>query len=879
VVGVVVWSPRGGWPDWYTFLWTPALLLVTLPAPRWSVISGIALVAGSSAALVTWGAELAGKIQVAQRDIARLGGEPDPLAVPLLERFGEQVRDAPPPTTASEMYALWRGSALGSQGYPAHLALWGPRGSLLDELTLDSLDLPPALLSGAVRDVGPTDTLRVVQLSRVPGVHYVLLVRLTPDEVMTASVGPRSELILPGRVGRLLDPRRPESPLYQLSLSPAADPSAPLPRPRWRREGWTVRNEYPLTLPGGTRVVHSMVDLRGPVPLFVRGVLVVLLDAAVLASLWFLAEVVSGARFPRPRWRSLARSFRIRLAATLAFFFILPAVGFAAWSFARLSEEVQRSRDLLITQTLRDAVITAGGSFRGSGTVMEDRLRELSRRIDADLALYQGGRLTGTSTQVLEDLGVLPALMDPLAYGDLALEGELEVTRDGPIPELAERVGYRVVQPGAPPVIGILATPQLADDATLGTRQLDLALVLLLATLVGVAAALAGAGRASRTLSRPVAELRRSALALGKGEPMPAHSAQPPLEFEPVFGAFERMARDIRSSQSALEEARRRTSAVLATVATGVVALDPEGRVIIANPRAVDLLGLRLAEGAPFLERLGPEWAPLGAVVERFLEDRGAEPAAELDVGGRRLSLQLATLGPDVRGVVIALNDVTDVSRAERVLAWGEMARQVAHEIKNPLTPMRLGMQHLRRVYRDRRPEFDRTLEDTAERVLAEIDRLDTIARAFSRFAAPAGEEQPLDRIDLGAVVGEVVQLYRLAPEGYEVQLHAEPGAMGAARADEVKEVVVNLLENARNAGARLVRVGVSRGCITVADDGSGIPAELLPRIFEPRFSTTTSGSGLGLAIVRRLVEGWGGRIEVESDAGRGTVVTVRLPG
>jgi signal transduction histidine kinase len=205
------------------------------------------------------------------------------------------------------------------------------------------------------------------------------------------------------------------------------------------------------------------------------------------------------------------------------------------------------------------------------------------------------------------------------------------------------------------------------------------------------------------------------------------------------------------------------------------------------------------------------------------------------------------------------------------------MARQVAHEIKNPLTPMRLGLQHLRRVYRDRRGEFDLTLEETAERMLAEIDRLDTIARAFSRFAAPAGDEQPLDRIDLAVAVGEVVQLYRLAEEGCEVVLESEPGSHGAARADEVKEVVVNLLENARNAGARRVQVRVRPGEIRVADDGTGIPPDLLPHIFEPRFSTTTSGSGLGLAIVRRLVEGWNGRIDVESEVGRGTTITVHL--
>ncbi|HTG50257.1 MAG TPA: hypothetical protein VL915_07170, partial [Gemmatimonadales bacterium] len=506
-IGVLVWSPRGGWPDWYTFLWTPALFLVAMPAPRWAAISGIALVAGSAGALVTWGAELSGQIQVAERDIARLGDEPDPLAVPLLERFAEQVMDAPAPASGTEMYALWRGSTLGDQGYPSQLALWTSNGSLIEELALDSLDLPLSLLSTMVRELDPDESQRVAQVARVPGVHYVLMVRLGEDEVLTAGIGPRSQLVIPGRVGRLLQPGRTGSPLYRLTLSPPAGSSAGLPRPRWRREGWVVRNEYPLVLPGGARVVHAAVDLRGPVPLLVRGVLVVFLDAAVLGALWLLAELVSGGRPPRPRWRSLSRSFRIRLAATLASFFIVPAVGFAAWSFNRLTDEVQRSRDLLITQTLRDAAITAGGSLRVADDALEERLRELSRRIDADLGLYEGGLLAGSSTPVLEDLGVMPVLMDPGAFVALALEGELELTREGAVRQPSQRVGYRVVEPGFPSDLGVLATPQPAEDPSLAVRRLDLALVLLLATLLGVAAALAGAGRASRALSRPVAEL------------------------------------------------------------------------------------------------------------------------------------------------------------------------------------------------------------------------------------------------------------------------------------------------------------------------------------------------------------------------------------
>ena len=142
-------------------------------------------------------------------------------------------------------------------------------------------------------------------------------------------------------------------------------------------------------------------------------------------------------------------------------------------------------------------------------------------------------------------------------------------------------------------------------------------------------------GRAARELSRPVAELRRRALALGRGQPMPAHGEHPPLEFEPVFGAFERMAADIRSSQHALEEARRRTAAVLATVATGVVGVDPEGRVLIANRQAVELVGTELDEGAALLdrprtrvERIHRRGAPLPAPIRTPRPPGSSRPTA-----------------------------------------------------------------------------------------------------------------------------------------------------------------------------------------------------------------------------------------------------------
>ncbi|HTA73270.1 MAG TPA: HAMP domain-containing sensor histidine kinase [Gemmatimonadaceae bacterium] len=223
-----------------------------------------------------------------------------------------------------------------------------------------------------------------------------------------------------------------------------------------------------------------------------------------------------------------------------------------------------------------------------------------------------------------------------------------------------------------------------------------------------------------------------------------------------------------------------------------------------------------------------------------------------------------------------------DFGASQRVLAWGQMARQVAHEIKNPLTPIRLGVQHLQRAHADKRKDFDRILQQNATRILAEIDRLDEIARAFSRYGTAPEERPPAEPTDVAAVVRDVVELERMgADSGIQWSVTTDGPLSGLARADDLREVVLNLLENARLAHARHVRVHVARDsarvAIAVHDDGDGIPEDVMPRIFEPHFSTRTSGSGLGLAMSRRLVDGWGGSIAVRSEKGQGTTVTVFL--
>ena len=888
LAGLWLWNPYGAWPEWYTFVWLPALVGVVVPAPRrWAVLA-IATVAGTAAALVTWGAVVEGRLRLAERDAQGLGRTVDPAAVSLLERLG-RTPPATAPRTAGELYAWWLASPLAVDDYPASLTLWTRAGEPEAEIRLASIDLPPGLVAALVRSPETRQgNPRAERLERTPGVHYVLVVPLDSGEVLTVGVGPRTRLIPAARVARFLGGEVGVTPPYQISLSlPSHGPPAATERVIWTRAGWTARGERRIEPPGGVRHVHLRVDLQDPWALAVRGALVVLLDAALLAGCWLVSLMLAGEWRPRfaPLLATLRTSHRARLATALSAFIVVPVLLFAVWSFTRLGDEARRAGDLLISQTLRDAAATAGLVASDRPTAVARSIVELGDRLDADLWLYRDGVLAGTSAPVLGELGLVDPFLAPDAFVRLALQDELEITEDGRTAGRSIRIGYRVVLAGPPQVQGILAAPQLLDDERVRQQQEDLALVLILATLAGLVAAVMLAGLAARELARPVAALREAAGAVGRGVVLPAFPPGAPREFEPVFSAFERMASDVKRSQAALEEARERTAQVLANVATGVIAVDDALRVTMANQRAAELLGTPLTPGDLLPQTTSGEWLGVWNAVAEFLRSRSDRIAdREFVVGGRQIRVQLAPLGPAPDGCVVALDDATALTRAARVLAWGEMARQVAHEIKNPLTPIRLGIQHLQRA-REKKVErdFDATLAETAERILAEIDRLDAIARAFSRFASPGAEAAPtpLEPVDLHTVAREVVHLYTLggAEAGSRVELAAEQGrdSLVRARRDEVKEVLVNLLENSRNAGARRIVVRISDGDrrLEVEDDGRGIAPEALVHVFDPTFSTTSSGSGLGLAIARRLVESWGGTIALTSREGAGTTVTI----
>jgi signal transduction histidine kinase len=866
-VAPLVWRAPFQWPQWYSWLWTLAVGALVLGRASRRGLLAAATVAGLAAATVVWGSTSRGRVELAERDLHGLGA-PDAYGVALASRLAESMQGEELPRSPQALLERYVASDLASSGYPVALTAWAGGqpivtfGSAPFDVSFDTVGRAAAAAVATQRQVTVTTRksaygVRVIAVPMRGGATTIL-------------VAPRTRLIGNDAYARWLGlpPTDGNEPPYSVQVIADAPPARD--EIRWRREGTELHGDSPVSGPEGLARAHVEVDFRGLDSLVPRGGLLVLIDIAAVYLVWLLSAAADGRV---ERWLRLRRrrvpSYRTQLSVGLFLFFLVPAAVFAVWSWRQLFDDAQSSRRLLVTETMR--AVSGGGS--------PDWLRAESQRLDTKLLLYRAGVLVGASDSLFAALSPMGTLMRPDVALQLGVSDEVSSTRPEALTGATGMMGYRVL-PTAAGANLVIAAPARVDDLLLDRRQRDLGVLVLFATALGAAAALWLSGMAARQLARPIGALRSATRAVARGDRELPLGGETTSEFLPVFNAFRTMAADLNASRTALEEAQRRTDAVLRTVASGVVAVDEGGRVILANPRAETLLGRVPPAGDP-VSQLGA--TAVAARVAGFLSGTQLQDTFELERDGRTLRGQLTRLSSG--GAVLTLDDVTELARAQRVLAWGEMARQVAHEIKNPLTPIRLGVQHLSRARG--RADFEQILDQNVSRILTEIDRLDEIARAFSRYGSAPEERAPAEPTEVGAIVQDVVALETLG-EGDVIWKCAVEGRVppALARGDELREVLLNLYENARLAGARRVRTvvratilpdGAEAVVIAVIDDGSGIPEDVLPRIFEPHFSTRTSGSGLGLAITRRMVESWGGEVAIESEVGAGTTVTVTL--
>jgi nitrogen fixation/metabolism regulation signal transduction histidine kinase len=435
-------------------------------------------------------------------------------------------------------------------------------------------------------------------------------------------------------------------------------------------------------------------------------------------------------------------------------------------------------------------------------------------------------------------------------------------------------------------------------------------LILTFVVLMSLIAAVYGAFFAAQRLVQPVQDLIAGTRAVAKGNydtklPLPGRDELGFLvtSFNDMTKRLARAREETRRSQQAVEAERAGLAVILARLSTGVVSLEANLTVRTANQAASAILGIDLeaAVGKRFDESISDT-----TLFTQFLTALKSHLGAEdldwreqlelLSDSGKRVLVCACTALPNdlggAPGVVLVFDDITTLVQAQRDAAWGEVARRLAHEIKNPLTPIQLSAERMRRKFLGSMNAQDaQILERATHTIVAQVDAMKQMVNAFSEYArAP---DMHFSRFDLNQLITEVVDLYRVQDSSADLKLMLD-AHLPAISADRmrIRQILNNLVTNSLEAlegrpGAcieietHVAEEGpkqVASVAIVVTDNGPGFQRDLIGTVFDPYVTSKPKGTGLGLAIVKKIVEEHGGRIEADNQRSGGARVRILLP-
>ena len=411
----------------------------------------------------------------------------------------------------------------------------------------------------------------------------------------------------------------------------------------------------------------------------------------------------------------------------------------------------------------------------------------------------------------------------------------------------------------------------------------------------------------ARGITGPISELAAGTHAVAAGDLDYTIDPVGDDEIGQLVDSFNQMTTDLRVSRAELERRRRYTETLLKNVSAGVIGLNPEGRLTAINPHAERLLGVRMEDviGSNYREVLRPAFVhALDEVLAAFPTRRENRSSIKIESqdGEIELLITASPLSDDAGtnlGAVLFFEDVSQIAKVERMEAWREVARRIAHEIKNPLTPIQLSAERLRRQLGPRLarlnenllPSDDGLLEECTRTIIGEVEDLKRLVNEFSAFARMP-HLNPLPG-DLNALATETVASFQTAHPGVEFVLTLEPSLPRILiDRESLKRALINLLDNAVFATANVARNGhgprielrtsldSASGVVVleVGDNGPGISPGLRARIFEPYFSTKHGGTGLGLAIVSAIVTDHHGFVRVADNPPTGSKFILEFP-
>ncbi len=666
-----------------------------------------------------------------------------------------------------------------------------------------------------------------------------------------------------------------------------------------------------------------------------NGVMVVLLGALIARQvIWLL----------RARRKRLAGAgLHGRIVGLLSLFAAVPAIIVALFASVTLNRGLDAWFSQRIESIVRRAIIVSQAYIEDKAAQARVDARAIARDIEANKALFEADR-----QQFLQKISILAAVRGvPAVYVinparqrlDAAIVADRRIGFRPPPPDafLAARADKALVTgpgpgdnfirallklkalPGRylliyravnPEVIRQLSAAQQELNEFLSFKkqrfglQVTFAFVYAGVTFIFLLAAIWFGMWLADRLVAPVVGLIGASRQLARGN-FDVHLPTPKGQgdVETLVRVFNQMTRQLKNQRQQLldayhelDERRRFMETVLGGVSAGVIGLDEEGRVRLLNPSARKLLGLGRQDpvGRPLAEVV-PAFAPL---LEKARARRGgsAEDHVRMEVDGeeRSFMLRVATEhGKDkLFGYVLTFDDTTELLNAQRNAAWADVARRIAHEIKNPLTPIQLSAERLRRRFAreiSSSPEVFAQCTDTIVRQVEDIGRMVDEFSSFARMPKAHPERQ-----DIVQVVKEALLLQRVSSEDIRIDLEL-PDAPLALDFDRrlITQALTNLVKNAREAiearreeepslhGHIVVRLDAENDgvAIRVIDNGRGLPRKDRQRLTEPYMTTREKGTGLGLAIVQRIMEEHGGRLELaDAPEGRGAMVTLWLP-
>jgi two-component system nitrogen regulation sensor histidine kinase NtrY len=366
-------------------------------------------------------------------------------------------------------------------------------------------------------------------------------------------------------------------------------------------------------------------------------------------------------------------------------------------------------------------------------------------------------------------------------------------------------------------------------------------------------------------------------------------------EIKILVDSFNQMTADLRQNKAELEQRTNYIATVLQNIATGVVSIDQQGRISTLNKAAAKMLGLtpQQAKGYHFEQVFDtPRLEGINNLIKELQRSGLERYRREVRLQNQQsVSILLAWAAVlrdsnhNYLGIVLVLDDLTQLIKAQKVAAWQEVARRIAHEIKNPLTPIQLCSQRLRRKLTQKVPEYSPLVDECTATIIREVEGLKTLVNEFSRFARmPAANLQPND---LGKVIEDTLSLYTGLPNGAKINTRlAANMPLINLDAEQMRRALVNLIDNALQAanGKQEITIstcyepGLRIARLEVADQGVGISNEDKDKLFLPYFSTKKGGTGLGLAIVHRVITDHHGYIRVEDNQPKGTKFVIELP-